>query len=322
MSPARLPSTLPNPHGSDGLASAAKIIDLRGELSVSPSEPEPEQVNDSPPSADAERQLRKRRRMIIGLLAAAALLIVCDLVLGRVVHDQRQRHLAYDVTQAKAKIDPGDALMVLQIPQIGVNTVVTEGATSSDLRAGPGHVIGTSLPNSSGNIVVLGNRTRYGGPFRDLSSVTTGSQIAVRTRSGQVRSYSVAENRTVPDSDRSAIARSDVEKLTLVTRGSGIRPDQLVVVTATPDAALVGNAGPGAFRPSAGALDARPSIPWLGGPVLLVLLILMGVAFVVGGRELRRRYSPLAAFGVLLPVIGLLVVVFIFAVDSVAPFMY
>jgi len=306
-----------SPDGSPEFA--AEVIDLRG--------PEPSWASTATPAVEPApdepgHRLRHRRRWIVAGLLAIVGLILLDVVLGLVVHDQRQRHLAFDVTQSKTSVEPGEALMVLQIPQIGLNTVVIEGATSSDLRSGPGHVVGSAYPNGVGNIVVLAHRTRYEGPFGDLSTVVKGSQVAIQMRSGLIRNYSVSDVRTVAASDRSALAASDAEQLTLVTSGPGWRPDQLVVLTATPDGPVVGTASETEYHPDAGALDARLAGGALSVLIVGVVLALMGAAVIFGGRELRRRYTPLTTFGVLLPVVGLLVIVCIYAVDGVMPFLY
>lgn len=77
---------------------------------------------------------------------------------------------------------PGNALMVLRIPQIGLRQVVLEGVSTADLKRGPGHYPGTALPGQLGNVAVAGHRVTYGGPFRHLDRLQPGAEIDIDTR--------------------------------------------------------------------------------------------------------------------------------------------
>ena len=92
-----------------------------------------------------------------------------------------------ELTNANAPIGgaiaPGSPVAVIDIPRIGVHEVVVEGARSGQLRAGPGHVVGSSLPGQPGNAVIVGPPHALRRPVRALgcapnratrSSVTTG----------------------------------------------------------------------------------------------------------------------------------------------------
>jgi len=276
-------------------------------------------VADDPPTLDPSVQLRRRRRVILGAVLALISVFVWDLVAGRIVHDQRQRHLAYDVSQPKSVIGDGEALMILQIPQLGLNTVVVEGASSSDLRSGPGHVRATATPGEKNNVVVLARRSRYAGPFDEIATLKPGAQIAVKSRAGVTRGYAVESVTRVDADSRTPLAATKDERLTLVTSASGLFPDRLVVVTAKVVAGPPTVAMKRTFAPAKSSLDDRPISGPLGALLLLVVLSLMVVAVMVGGAELRRRYSLITAAGVLLPVVGLLALTLVFAVDAVLP---
>lgn len=268
--------------------------------------------------ADGRVGLERRRRLIIGIVLTLVAIVGWDLVAGRIVHDQRQRHLAHEVTVVSTRISAGDALMVLQIPQIGLNQVVVEGAGSSELRGGPGHVEGSALPGQRGNIVVIGRKIRYGAPFSDLGDIVKGSTITVRTRAGAVRAYEVDRVRRVSTGSRAPLAPSATERLTLLTSAGGLVPDRLVMVSAK----LVGGAAPSVAaltRSGVGSLDQRPTNSLVGIVLLLIVIAMMVLSIVFAGGELRRRYSPLPVAGVLLPVMSLLAVVVIFCIDVVVP---
>jgi len=79
----------------------------------------------------------------------------------------------------------GSPVSVLEIGSLGLQTVVVEGVDSATTRVGPGHVPGTAAPGQSGNSVIVGRRTMFGGTFGDLSSMTIGDEIIVTTTQGQ-----------------------------------------------------------------------------------------------------------------------------------------
>ncbi len=78
----------------------------------------------------------------------------------------------------------GEPVAIIRIPKIGVDKVVVEGTTTADLRKGPGHYAGTSLPGQIGNAAIAGHRTTYGAPFADLDQLIPGDLIQVETLSG------------------------------------------------------------------------------------------------------------------------------------------
>jgi len=78
----------------------------------------------------------------------------------------------------------GEAVAIIRIPKIGVDKVVVEGTTVTDLRKGPGHYAGTPLPGQIGNAAIAGHRTTYGAPFGNLDQLAEGDLITVETVSG------------------------------------------------------------------------------------------------------------------------------------------
>jgi len=287
---------------------------------------------DAPPSvvesptpvvvADDRQQHRTRlgrRRRAIGLGVAALVgLAILDPLLGALQHGRRQEHLAVAFAQPDPRLTAGDARFVLQIPSIHVNQVVIEGAGSDQLRSGPGRVLGTSLPGAPGNTVILGHTSRYGGPFGELSTLTAGARIALKSRSGYVQLYRVTEVRTVGADDTTALARSRKERLTLVASADDWWPDRRVVVTAEPDTEA---AGPPAVpveaprhRPAPGALDDTP----LDLRALLALLVLTPLV-IVGARRLAGRYRPATVGVVVVPAAALMALSVLHVLDAIGP---
>lgn len=80
--------------------------------------------------------------------------------------------------------EPGEALVRLTIPAIGLDETVVEGVGVEDLRKGPGHYSSTPLPGQEGNAAIAGHRTTYGAPFHDLDKLAPGDEIIVQTIQG------------------------------------------------------------------------------------------------------------------------------------------
>lgn len=82
-------------------------------------------------------------------------------------------------------IEPGEALTRIQIPKLGVDTIVVEGTTLSALQAGAGHYEDTALPCEQGNAGIAGHRTTYGKPFAEIDDLRRGDEITLETPVGR-----------------------------------------------------------------------------------------------------------------------------------------
>ncbi|MFN8052150.1 MAG: sortase [Acidimicrobiales bacterium] len=276
--------------------------------------PPPEPVA---PAPEVQRAALRRRRRVVGIavVSIVAALVLSQLV-GLLMESQRQRHLAFDMQTPDAHITAGEAALLLQIPDIGVNVVVAEGASSEELRGGPGRVIGTANLGDGGNVVVLGRRTRFGGPFGRLGELTKGSAVVAKSRGGIVRAYTVTSvYRT--STDNASPLRSTSDRITLVT--SDGRPTRRLVVVATADADPPATTSPRArLRLGADSLDER-STGALGTIAALVLLGGSVVAAVVGMRRLSLSYQVVTIAKVVVPIVSLLMIVGFVIGDSLLP---
>ncbi len=79
----------------------------------------------------------------------------------------------------------GDPLTRIEIPAIGVNTIVVEGTTPSALKAGAGHYRSTALPGQKGNVAIAGHRTTYGRPFNKLDGLKPGDRVVLTSPIGR-----------------------------------------------------------------------------------------------------------------------------------------
>jgi sortase A len=119
---------------------------------------------------------------------------------------------------AERTVDEGDALTLIKIPRIGVETVVVEGTTMSALRAGAGHYPSTPLPCEVGNVAIAGHRTTYGRPFHDVDQLEPGDRITLETPVGEC-TYEIQEAPFVVAPTRIDVVANTPEeaRLTLTT---------------------------------------------------------------------------------------------------------
>lgn len=101
----------------------------------------------------------------------------------------------------------------LEIPRLGVSTMVVEGATSRTLRVALGHIPGTSRPGQPGNIGIAGHRDTF---FRPLSRIKTGDEIVFDTTARNYR-YRVSSIEVVEPTNLAVLEFHKTDELTLVT---------------------------------------------------------------------------------------------------------
>ncbi len=107
------------------------------------------------------------------------------------------------------------AVARLEIPRMGLNRIVVEGATASALTKGPGHFPETPLPGQLGNAAIAGHRTTHLHPFLDIDKLQPGDQIFVTTFNGRYV-YEVTGTEIVDPTDYAdVIPTTDATKATL-----------------------------------------------------------------------------------------------------------
>ncbi len=149
-------------------------------------------------------------------LAFAAYPFATDLWSGRIQQGLEGEFAqgAQDYRLGKIKI--GDPLTRIEIPAIGVNTIVVEGATPAALRAGAGHYPETPLPGEVGNVAIAGHRTTYGKPFNRMDELVPGDKIILTTPIGR-HVYEVTERPLVVDPTDWSLIRDYPKKAHLLT---------------------------------------------------------------------------------------------------------
>lgn len=101
----------------------------------------------------------------------------------------------------------------IEIPRIGLKTMILEGVSQRTLALAVGHVPGTALPGGAGNVGIAGHRDTF---FRGLRGVQPGDAIVLTTLSGSYE-YRVKSCEVVTPRDTRVLADSAEPSLTLVT---------------------------------------------------------------------------------------------------------
>jgi len=137
-----------------------------------------------------------------------------------------KRRQAY---QTNVEADLGAPAAVLRIPSINLEAPVFRGSDKVSLNRGVGHVAGTELPGSSGNVAIAGHRDSY---FRVLKDVVVGNLMEVETLAG-TDEYRISEILIVDPLDIGVLEPTDEAVLTLITCYPfyyvGYAPDRYIV---------------------------------------------------------------------------------------------
>jgi sortase A len=259
-----------------------------------------------PEHSDEQSPRRDWKRVVAVVLAAilGALLVVA-LFTGPVEnlwYRTRQHHLAADLQQLRQSTKPGQALGVLQVPRLGTNLVVVQGDTPGLLRGGPGHRISTPMPGARGNVVILGHRDAWGGPFGDLDRIRKRDFIVIQARDAKSGNFHTFVYRATSvlavtaQGSKQLMGRSTDHRLTLVTgRGGEMSNDRLVVTAVS-----------GPTTKNALTTPALHASKPGGSPIFntyaLMALVSLGLAY-GGYRYLRRRAGTVAKAVVIVPLL-------------------
>jgi sortase A len=101
----------------------------------------------------------------------------------------------------------------MDIPRLGISTIVMEGTTAKTLRRAIGHIEGTALPGQPGNVGISGHRDTF---FRPLRHIRENDIITLTTLLGEYR-YRVVFTKLVGPYDVTVLNPGGDEILTLVT---------------------------------------------------------------------------------------------------------
>ena len=227
---------------------------------------------------------------------------------------------------APTSSDPpiGKPVGVIQIPAIGVNQVIVEGVSDTQLAEGPGHYPGTPLPGQAGNAAIAGHRTTYAHPFYELNVVKAGDRIIITTPQG-IFTYRAISQHSVSPADVAVLNPSLAPILTLTTctpRSSAAQ--RLILVARLAASRLFTGGAISATTPTAPptpataqALAGDSTGAWVSPLLWGLLATVVGVGTVLVARLARRRRVLAYAGGT---VVFLFVLFFFFAsIDPLLP---
>lgn len=107
----------------------------------------------------------------------------------------------------------GSVLGRIEIPSLGVSTIVKEGVDARTLRLAVGHIAGTAMPGDRGNLGLAGHRDTF---FRALRNVKRDELIRLVTYTGTF-TYRVDRTFVVQPEDVWVLDATAESTLTLVT---------------------------------------------------------------------------------------------------------
>jgi sortase A len=121
--------------------------------------------------------------------------------------------------QFQRSLEDGRPIGRIIVPRLGLNMVVVDGTSETDLEQGPGHYdalsgVNTSLPGLGGVVAIAGHRTTYLHPFRHIDDLRPGDDIYLRMPYG-IFGYRVYMHRIVGSTDWSILHQPHFEKLVL-----------------------------------------------------------------------------------------------------------
>jgi sortase A len=110
-------------------------------------------------------------------------------------------------------VPSGALLGRIEIPRVGVSSMILNGTTAKCLRRAVGHIEGTPLFGTAGNVGLAGHRDTF---FRGLRLIRKGDVIRVETLEGTYE-YVVESTQIVGPDDVEVLDASIQPVLTLVT---------------------------------------------------------------------------------------------------------
>ena len=206
----------------------------------------------------------------------------------------------------------GHPIGLLEIPAIGLEKVVVEGASARRVEQGPGHVPESARPGEAGDVLIAGRKSSYGAPFAHLGRLRNGDTIAITTARGRF-TYRIDRAAT------RAAARSNRGTLTLATGAPGIISDRVVTVTAVLDGKpLLLGTKLRAFEP----VDPTSIGGWFSDTSAWLWIVLWGglliAALFVAARAYRKT-SARVTYLLTTPVIVALLFCALGALDRLVP---
>lgn len=117
-----------------------------------------------------------------------------------------------------ALLSAEDVIGLIEIEALELKYPIVEGADSTQLAYGIGHMPDTGAIGRVGNCVLAGHRgSRYGTYFKYLNRLSKGDTVKLTDKEGEVYWYEVDSWEVVGAYDNSVMVQKDEKELTLLT---------------------------------------------------------------------------------------------------------
>jgi sortase A len=123
---------------------------------------------------------------------------------------ERRATLPYPAVTA---LRSGELIGRLEIPRIHISVIVLEGTDSSALDVAAGHIPGTALPGTNGNVGIAAHRDTF---FRSLREIRPNDRLTLTT-SIRTFEYGVESTEVVDPKNVGVLGPTADAELTLVT---------------------------------------------------------------------------------------------------------
>lgn len=217
-----------------------------------------------------------------GLIVVSALLLALALnvmIVGQVRYFVAQQQLSdtfrdqlEEGTAPVSEADVDEHLLadgapvgIIDIPRLGVRSVIVEGTDSGTTQLGPGHRRDTSLPGQVGESVIIGRAAAFGGVFGRIQELAPGDTFTITTGQGE-HEYEVIGLRYAGDPSPPRLQAGESRVILTTARGVPYIPTGIARV----DAQLVSEPQPAGMRqtrfatlpPSDVAMAGDSSMAW------------------------------------------------------------
>ncbi len=107
----------------------------------------------------------------------------------------------------------GELIGEIEIPRLGLTAIIAQGDSAAILQRAVGHLPGTALPGTVGNVALAGHRDTF---FRPLSRMRAGDAITLKTPDGDFE-YQVEAITIVAPTAIDVLRPTGGRTLTLIT---------------------------------------------------------------------------------------------------------
>lgn len=126
-------------------------------------------------------------------------------------------------------INIGDEIALIDIPSIGLNTVIIHGIENKYLNHYVCHFENTTMPGENGNFAVAGHSSfRYNEVFNELHKANVGDKINIKTLNEEFTYVITEVFETDPENIEVLNQNNDIKEMTIVTCSNGGK-DRLIV---------------------------------------------------------------------------------------------